>query len=406
MNLSLIKYSFFAGMLAFAGLPIYLHAPKYFLDNYDISLTIIGVTLLVLRCFDFIQDPLIGWGLDVVKICRSSLVKVMGLTIAISMVATFSIPAIGNPLVWFVICMIFLFSSFSVLSILFYSQGVLKAKSLGQRGHIKLAVWRETGGLVGVCLASVLPVIFTNFGIEKNMAWFSISFAVVVLISIILMSKEWQISILPKSNLKIIFEDQVLRRLIIIALLNAAPLAITTTLFLFFVEYCLGPKFPAGLFLVVFFISAALSVPVWGKLGKYFSAKNILLFAMLSSIFIFAYVLSLSAGDYLAFAIVCALSGFTLGADMTILPAVFARRIDHIGVTAGQAFGVWSFCAKFTLAVAAAFVLPILDWAGFSTIEINTGKALWTLTLLYAGLPCILKLGAVMMLSSNYLKEI
>ena len=37
MNLSLIKYSFFAGMLAFAGLPIYLHAPKYFLDNYDIS---------------------------------------------------------------------------------------------------------------------------------------------------------------------------------------------------------------------------------------------------------------------------------------------------------------------------------------------------------------------------------
>ena len=113
MNLSLIKYSFFAGMLAFAGLPIYLHAPKYFLDNYDISLTIIGVTLLVLRCFDFIQDPLIGWGLDVVKICRSSLVKLMGLTIAISMVATFSFTAIGNPLVWFVICMIFLFSSFS-----------------------------------------------------------------------------------------------------------------------------------------------------------------------------------------------------------------------------------------------------------------------------------------------------
>jgi len=189
MKLSLIKYSFFSGMLAFAGLPIYLHAPKYFLDNYDISLTIIGVTLLVLRCLDFIQDPLIGWGLDVVKICRSSLVKLMGLTIAISMVATFSFTAIGNPLVWFVICMIFLFSSFSVLSILFYSQGVLKAKSLGQRGHIKLAVWRETGGLVGVCLASVLPVIFTNFGIEKNMAWFSISFAVVVLISIILCQK-------------------------------------------------------------------------------------------------------------------------------------------------------------------------------------------------------------------------
>lgn len=393
-------------MLAFAGLPIYLHAPKFFLDNYEISLTSIGLTLLALRCIDFIQDPLIGWGLDVIKFCRNSLVLIMGLIIAISMIATFTIPAIGNPLVWFIICMIFLFSSFSILSILFYSQGVHKAKSLGQNGHIKLAVWREFGGLIGVCLASVLPAIFINFGTEQNMAWFSISFAVIVLLSVVLMSKEWQVSLLPKSNLKIIFKDQVLRRLIIIALLNATPLAITTTLFLFFVEYCLGTKFPAGLFLVIFFISAALSVPIWGKLGKHFKAKNILLFAMISSIFIFAFVLCLSTGDYFAFAIVCALSGFTLGADMTILPAVFARRIDHVGVTAGQAFGIWSFCAKFTLALAAAFVLPVLDWVGFSTAETNTERAIWTLTLLYAGLPCILKFGAVMMLSSNYLKEI
>ena len=160
MNLSLIKYSFFAGMLAFAGLPIYLHAPKYFLDNYDISLTIIGVTLLVLRCLDFVQDPLIGWGLDVVKICRSSLVKLMGLTIAISMVATFSFTAIGNPLVWFVICMIFLFSSFSVLSILFYSQGVLKAKSLGQRGAYKISCvardWRFSRSMFSFSASSYI----------------------------------------------------------------------------------------------------------------------------------------------------------------------------------------------------------------------------------------------------------
>ena len=127
---------------------------------------------------------------------------------------------------------------------------------------------------------------------------------------------------------------------------------------------------------------------------------------MISSIFIFAYVLNLNSGEYLAFAIICSLSGFTLGADMTILPAVFSRRIAHLGINAGQAFGIWSFCAKFTLAFAAAFVLPVLDWAGFSTIETNSAKALWTLTILYAGLPCVLKLGAVIMLSSNYLKEI
>lgn len=406
MHFGLIRYSFFSGMLAFAGLPIYLHAPKFFLDNYDISLTLIGFTLLALRCLDFIQDPLIGRALDTMRKWHSLLVLIMGIIITFSMMALFAVRAIGDPLIWFIIWMILLFSSFSVLSILFYSQGVQKAKNLGKKGHIKLAVWREFGGLIGVCLASALPAVFKYFSIINDMTWFSVSFAIIVFISIFLMKKEWHVSLLPNSNLKVIFKDPVLRRLIIIALLNAAPLAVTTTLFLFYVEYCLGPKFPAGLFLVIFFIAAALSVPIWGILGKYFSLRKILIFAMLSSISIFAFVLSLGAGDYVSFVIVCCLSGFTLGADMTILPAVFARRIDHIGMNAGQAFGVWSFCAKFTLAASAAFVLPALDWVGFSTIETNTAKALWALTLLYAGLPCILKLGAVMMLSSNYLKEI
>ena len=91
---------------------------------------------------------------------------------------------------------------------------------------------------------------------------------------------------------------------------------------------------------------------------------------------------------------------------MTLLPAAFARRIDQMGIGGGQAFGAWSFCAKFTLALVAAFVLPLLDWVEFSTSEPNTDAAIWALTLLYAGLPCILKLGAMLVLSSSHLREI
>ena len=160
MHFGLVRYSFFSGMLAFAGLPIYLHAPKFFLDNYDISLTLIGLTLLALRCLDFIQDPLIGRALDSMRKWHSLLVLIMGMIITFSMMALFAVSAIGDPLIWFIVWMILLFSSFSVLSILFYSQGVQKAKTLGEKGHIRLAVWRESGGLIGVCLASALPAVF------------------------------------------------------------------------------------------------------------------------------------------------------------------------------------------------------------------------------------------------------
>ena len=96
----------------------YLHAPKFFLDNYDISLTLIGLTLLALRCLDFIQDPLIGRALDSMRKWHSLLVLIMGMIITFSMMALFAVSAIGDPLIWFIVWMILLFSSFSVLSIL------------------------------------------------------------------------------------------------------------------------------------------------------------------------------------------------------------------------------------------------------------------------------------------------
>ena len=56
----LFKYAFLALPLAFAGLPIYIHAPDYYTTNLGISLTAIGYILLILRAVDAVQDPIIG----------------------------------------------------------------------------------------------------------------------------------------------------------------------------------------------------------------------------------------------------------------------------------------------------------------------------------------------------------
>ena len=47
-------------MLGMAGLPIYIHAPKFFVESYGISLSALGVALFALRLLDFVQDPLLG----------------------------------------------------------------------------------------------------------------------------------------------------------------------------------------------------------------------------------------------------------------------------------------------------------------------------------------------------------
>ena len=54
-------YSVFAATLAAAGLPIYIHAPKFYVDEFGVGLAALGGVLFGLRLLDVIQDPFLGW---------------------------------------------------------------------------------------------------------------------------------------------------------------------------------------------------------------------------------------------------------------------------------------------------------------------------------------------------------
>ena len=56
-----------------------------------------------------------------------------------------------------------------------------------------------------------------------------------------------------------------------------------------------------------------------------------LLTAMVLAILSFAGAASLVGGDVWIFAVICVLSGATIGADLTLLPALFARRMASFG---------------------------------------------------------------------------
>ena len=187
--------------------------------------------------------------------------------------------------------------------------------------------------------------------------------------------------------------------------MNATPLAVTSTLFLFFVESRLAAPGWEGPLLVLFFLvggglaggveparrrASAPSGCCWRR-WSWPSCR-------------FAGALTLGPGDVAAFAVICVLSGATIGADLTLLPAAFARRMAEISPKGGQGFGLWSLVNKATLAVAAALLLPLLGAAGFQPGAAGSpDEALALLSLLYAGVPFALKLGAVALLASTRL---
>lgn len=389
---SLPGYAVFAAMLASAGLPIYIHAPKFYVDTYGVSLTALAAILFGLRLFDVVQDPVLGWLVGRLRAARR--IAVMGVAglIAASMIGLFAITPPLPPLVWFTLTMIGLFSAFSFLTIAMYSEGVTAAARI-KGGHLKLAAWRETGALLGVCIASIAPFVLGFTG-------FAVSFSVLVALAVWLMRAEWGAGDAPTiGGFAPVLRDPLARRLLLIALLNAAPVAVSSTLFLFYVESVLEVGDWAGAFLILFFIMAAASAPVWSALAARHGSRRMLLSAMALAIVGFAGALALGPGDAVAFGIVCVVTGFALGADFALLPAAFATRMAKIAPDAGEAFGLWAFVSKATLAIAAITLLPSLEAAGFRAGGVSSEPAIALLTYLYAGVPCVLKLGGMALLS-------
>ncbi|MCX7643884.1 MAG: MFS transporter [Rhodobacteraceae bacterium] len=401
----LAPWSLFAATLAAAGLPIYIHAPKVYADAHGVSLAALGVVLFLLRLVDFAQDPLFGWLTERLRARRAAAVAVAVALMAAAMLGLFAVTPPVAPLLWFAVTLTLLFSSFSFLTITFYAEGVAKASRLGPGGHVRLAAWREAGALSGVCVAAAAPSLLLSVT-QAPFAAFAAGFAAACVAAAWAMRREWSgAGRTGETGFRVVLADPVARRLLLIALVNATPVAVTSTLFLFFVESRLAAPGWEGALLLLFFLAAALSAPLWGRAAERVGPKRALLSGMVLAIVSFSFAALLGAGDVAAFAVVCVASGAALGADMTLLPAIFAARMARVAPNAGQAFGLWSFVSKFALAFAAVTLLPLLEAGGFVPGPGNGPDALRLLTFLYALVPCALKLAAIALLAATPVKE-
>ncbi len=124
--------------------------------------------------------------------------------------------------------------------------------------------------------------------------------------------------------------------------------------------------------------------------------------AMAIAILSFVWALTLDEGDLIAFGIICLATGFALGAELVYPPILLGALIDRAGQrgkSEASYFGIWNLVAKLALAAAAGLVLPALSGLGYQPGSVTGAHELQALQWVYAGLPCMLKLFALVMLS-------
>jgi len=391
------RVSTYALMLAAAGLPLYIHLPRYATGELGLSLATLGVILAGIRVMDFAQDPALGWLVDRYPARKPTFAALAALGMGLGFVMLYTLRPESGTIPWLIAALVLVFTAYSLGTILFYGQSAPLAGS--PEGLIRLAGYREAGTLGGIILAATAPTALIALGAPgSGYSAFGLLLAAICLIALVVSRPLWRVAAPAERPLSLAdLRTSGALGLLALAFVNALPVAITSTLFLFFVEDRLNLPDLAGPFLILFFLAAGLSVPLWTRASARFGPTRVLVPAMGLAILAFIGAAALPMGAALGFALICLGSGAALGADMVILPVLFASALDRAGLQAGRAFGLWSFAAKLALASAAVLLLPLLEISGYRPGTANSDAALIALTLAYAVLPCLIKCAAIVL---------
>jgi Na+/melibiose symporter-like transporter len=405
----LLAYSGFALPLAMAALPVYVHVPKFYGDSLGLPLATVGAILLACRLLDALQDPFLGWLSDRTaggKWGRATLIVAALPFLAIGFVALFNPPLDRGGGLWLSASLIVVYLGFSMGSIAYYALGAELSADYHERTRVTAT--RGAAAVAGVLVAAALPEwLAARLGARSGLALFSLLFVAVLAVCARLCiaaapRRAYAPSVAPhRARRRALIEplaDRRYRWLIAVSMLSGVAAAIPGTLVLFYVQDVLRRPDLSGLFLALYFLFAALGMPLWIDSARRVGKKRTWLIGMLLSVAAFVWAFLLGAGDALAFAGVCVLSGLAYGAELAIPPSMLADVVDrHAGAAAGGRpdgayFGVWQMVEKLNLALAAGLALPLLQWLGYVPGAAQAPQA--PLSWIYALVPCAIKLAA------------
>lgn len=405
---SYVAYSLPAFVLAFAGLPLYVLAPDFYATEMGVSLGVLGAVLLAVRAFDAVQDPLIGYMSDRFSGHRRSLFIFAFAAFAIGMLVLY-VPVKSFAIYAFAVGMVLSATAFSVISINLNAIGSLLARDT----HIKtdITAWREGFGVAGILLATVLPFALMHFlGARTAFGLYAVLFAVCVLIAACFFLP-WLAhrsgldapDAATKPHVKIDFsflKDFYLRFFFLAYAVSVLASALPAVLVIFFIRDALDAENMTGAFLLVYFLSAIAAIPVWRMLSTRIGKVQSWIVAIILAVAAFVWAGFLSAGDAAFYAVICVLSGVALGAELILPPSILSDLIDARAAqdTTSMQFSVLAFLMKAALAIAAGLSFALLDQAGFRAGAANSDTALCMLAMLYAFIPCGLKLVSAVLL--------
>ncbi len=420
-----MAYSAPAFALAVVGIPVYIYLPKFYTDVVGVHISALGVILLVVRLFDAFTDPVIGLVSDRLHTPmgrRRPFIAVGAVFTVLAIAFLFNPPeAMGANAagVYFMALIFALFLFWTVVIVPYESLGPELTFDYNER--TALFSMRDGALIAGTIVAAAMPgAVRWAAGLDGSAAGERETFFILSLIYIplILGACAWCVAAfrerprpaaIPGFHLfqwiRSSLANRPFRILLIAYTISAIGNNLPATLILYYVEYVLGsPR--ADLFLVLYFVTGIVFLPMWVRLSRSTGKKAAWLASMAINTGAFFWVFFLGPGDEVLYGILVFFSGIGFGATLAIPSAIQADVIDYDELVAGDRreglyIGLWSIAKKLAAAAGVGAGLALLGVSGYRPGVVQSDSVVWTLRVLYALVPCLCN-GLAILIALNY----
>jgi GPH family glycoside/pentoside/hexuronide:cation symporter len=330
-----LVYSLPAAPLAALGLPLYAFVPTYYTETLGLPLAAVGFTLLIVRLFDAVCDPVVGVLADRIRPRIGRRKFWFGLSLPVAAIAAIMLyaPPDDATTLWLGLWGTVLSLGFTLAVVPYSAWGAELIADY--RGRTSLAALREALTLIGTLVAIVLPFAVgaragTSLpGLGFLGVFVAIALPLTGLLAIWKVPEPKQHSatqIAFGAGMRLLAGNRPFRRLLTAFFLNGFANGIPATLFLYFVSDRLGLPETRGPLLFVYFLSGIAGIPLatWvaGRLGKH----RAWCWAMLAACAAFALAPLLAPGSLYAFGAICVFTGLMLGFDSGAAAIHSSRR--------------------------------------------------------------------------------
>ena len=381
MLFALPEYAVYLG-----SIPVGLYLPLVYSKDFGLSLTEVGLILMLARVSDVVTDPLIGYLSDRTPGRFGRRKPWMAGGAFLMMISAFQLfnPTVLNEmpigsmhlLVWAVL----LWLGWTMINIPYYAWGAELSDDYNER--TKITGWRQAFGFLGNVSVLTVPVVageITGYGSMPKEGLTIIGSMALVALPVLITITLWKIPERdayprPKSpvlkHAKAMLANGSFMLLFFGFMFMSLGTGWGSALFMLFATYVVAAEGQTQAILLGYFGANVLSLPLWVIVAEKIGKKPTWMIGGVLFVLVTPSFLLLGPGDLTAFFVCLALYGvaggnfgaLSMSMKADVIEIASRKSSENI---AGSYIAIWSLGSKLVGALALGISLPVLQLLGF-----------------------------------------